>query len=77
MLLGALTAAVLLTRWRRLAWLAIPYALHIAMDIPTHERYQTRPFHPLSDWQSDGLSWPTDESSGPTWRRWRSCTHGC
>ena len=56
-LLGAITAAVLLTRWRRLAWLAIPYALHIAMDIPTHERYQTRPFHPLSEWQVDGLSW--------------------
>jgi hypothetical protein len=49
-LLSVVTAVVLLTRWRRLAWLAIPYALHIAMDIPTHERYQTRPFHPLSDW---------------------------
>jgi hypothetical protein len=56
-LLSVVTAVVLLTRWRRLAWLAIPYALHIAMDIPTHERYQTRPFHPLSDWQFDGLAW--------------------
>ena len=56
-LLAALTAAVLLSRWRRWAWLAVPYALHILMDIPTHERYQTRPFHPLSSWQFDGLSW--------------------
>ena len=55
--LGAITAAVLLSRWRRWAWLAVPYALHILMDIPTHERYQTRPLHPLSSWQFDGLSW--------------------
>ena len=27
------------------------------MDIPTHERYQTRPFHPISSWQFEGLSW--------------------
>ena len=52
--LAIVTAAILLTRWRRLAWLAIPYALHIAMDIPTHERYQTQPFYPLSSWQFEG-----------------------
>jgi hypothetical protein len=55
--LGAITAAVLLSRWRRWAWLAVPYGLHILMDIPTHERYQTRPFYPLSSWQFDGLAW--------------------
>ena len=48
---------LLLTRWRQYAWLAFPYALHIVLDIPTHERYQTRPFHPISSWQFEGLSW--------------------
>jgi hypothetical protein len=48
---------VLLTRCRRWAWLAVPYALHILMDLPTHERYEGRPFHPLSDWHVIGLSW--------------------
>jgi hypothetical protein len=56
-LLAIVTAALAMTRWRRLAWLAVPYALHIVMDIPTHERYQTRPFHPLSPWQFEGLTW--------------------
>ncbi len=56
-LLAVLTAALLATRWRRYAWLALPYALHIVLDIPTHERYQTQPFYPLSSWQFDGLTW--------------------
>jgi membrane-bound metal-dependent hydrolase YbcI (DUF457 family) len=56
-LLAVVTAALLATRWRRYAWLAIPYALHIVMDIPTHERYQTQPFYPLSSWQVEGLTW--------------------
>jgi hypothetical protein len=56
-LLGIVTMAVLCTRWRRWAWLAVPYALHILMDIPTHERYQTRPFFPVSQWQFEGLTW--------------------
>lgn len=56
-LLAIVTAAVLATRWRRAAWLAIPYALHILMDIPTHERYQTQPFAPLSSWQIEGMTW--------------------
>ena len=46
-----------LGRHRIWLWLALPYALHILMDIPTHERYRTQPFHPLSDWQFPGLSW--------------------
>jgi hypothetical protein len=56
-LLAVVTAAVLLTRWRRHAWLAVPYALHIVMDIPTHERYRTQPFSPISTWQFEGLTW--------------------
>ena len=56
-LLAVATAALAMTRWRRYAWLAIPYALHIVMDIPTHERYQTQPFFPLSSWQVQGLTW--------------------
>lgn len=56
-LLAVATIVLALTRWRRYAWLAAPYALHIVMDIPTHERYQTRPFHPFSDWQFEGLTW--------------------
>jgi hypothetical protein len=56
-LLAAVVAILLVTRWRGYAWLAVPYALHIVMDIPTHERYQTRPFYPLSSWQYEGISW--------------------
>jgi hypothetical protein len=56
-LLAVVTAIVLMTRHRRLAWLAVPYALHIVMDIPTHERYLTQPFYPLSSWQMVGLAW--------------------
>ena len=56
-MLGAATSIVLLTRFRRWAWLAVPYALHILMDLPTHERYEGRPFYPLSDWHVIGLSW--------------------
>jgi hypothetical protein len=58
LVLLVLVAAVLLaTRWRRYAWLAVPYAVHILMDIPTHERYQTQPFYPLSSWHVEGLTW--------------------
>jgi hypothetical protein len=45
------------SRAREWLWLAVPYALHIVMDIPTHERYLTQPFFPLSSWQFEGLSW--------------------
>jgi hypothetical protein len=56
-MLALATMALLATRWRRYAWLAVPYGLHILMDIPTHERYQTQPFYPLSTWQFQGLAW--------------------
>ena len=57
LLLALVTALVLTTPWRRWAWLAVPYALHILMDIPTHERYQTQPLFPLSTWHVNGLTW--------------------
>ena len=56
-LLAVVVAILTVTRRRGYGWLAIPYALHIVMDIPTHERYQPRPFYPLSSWQYEGLSW--------------------
>ena len=46
--------AIKRSRW---CWLAVPYALHILMDLPTHERYEGRPFYPLSDWYFSGVSW--------------------
>lgn len=42
---------------KRWIWLAVPYALHIFMDMPTHERYLTQPLWPLSSWHTQGLSW--------------------
>ena len=48
---------LLLGRHRNWLWLCLPYALHILMDIPTHERYRTQPFYPFSDWQISGMSW--------------------
>ncbi len=55
--LAAAAGWLLLGRHRRWLWLAVPYGLHILMDIPTHERYLTRPLHPLSDWEFHGLAW--------------------
>lgn len=48
---------IVLRRHRHWLWLGAPYALHILMDIPTHERYRTQPFYPWSDWQFSGLAW--------------------
>jgi LexA-binding, inner membrane-associated putative hydrolase len=67
---------------RRWLWLAIPYALHVAMDIPTHERYLTQPLYPLSSWSFSGLSWSDPRILVPNvlalvavhlwlWRRYR------
>jgi hypothetical protein len=55
--LGLSVLTLVLIGRKRWAWLAIPYGLHILMDIPTHERYQTQPFYPLSSWSFQGLSW--------------------
>lgn len=56
-LLGIACAAVWWSGRKRWLWLAVPYALHIFVDIPTHERYETRPFWPLSQWHMQGLAW--------------------
>jgi membrane-bound metal-dependent hydrolase YbcI (DUF457 family) len=81
-----LLAAVLILVWalgaRRWLWLGIPYALHILMDIPTHEKFAVQPFFPLSDWRFIGLSWGDPRIFWPhlvlllavlawTWRRSR------
>jgi hypothetical protein len=55
--LGLAVLALILIGKRHWAWLAVPYGLHILMDIPTHERYQTQPFYPLSSWTFEGLTW--------------------
>jgi hypothetical protein len=55
--LGLALLVLIVTSKRRWAWLAVPYGLHILMDIPTHERYQTQPFYPLSSWSIQGLTW--------------------
>lgn len=56
-LLAVVAAVLYLAGWRRWVWLAVPCALHIVMDVPTHERYLTQPFYPLSSWTFLGLSW--------------------
>lgn len=46
------------------AWLvvAVPYYLHIFMDIPTHRGiWATRPFYPLSDFRFEGHDWWTNK----------------
>jgi hypothetical protein len=58
--LAVLGVACALAWWlgrRRWLWLAVPYALHIAMDVPTHERFIPQPFFPFSSWQCQGLTW--------------------
>jgi hypothetical protein len=55
-LLGAVALAWWALRLRP-PWLLIPYALHIFMDIPTHERYQTPFLFPLSRWTIEGYAW--------------------
>jgi hypothetical protein len=55
--LGLAVLALFLVGRKHWAWLAVPYGLHILMDIPTHERYLTQPFYPLSSWSFQGLSW--------------------
>ena len=42
---------------RQPPWLLIPYGLHLLMDIPTHERYQTPFLFPLSRWTIEGYAW--------------------
>jgi hypothetical protein len=55
--LAVACALLWLAGQRRWLWLAVPFALHILMDMPTHERYLTQPFWPLSSWRIQGLAW--------------------
>ncbi|MBI4386783.1 MAG: hypothetical protein HY551_05325 [Elusimicrobia bacterium] len=63
----AVGALWLLRRRRRLLWLTIPYALHILMDIPTHERYLTPFLYPISMWTFKGISWGHPWIFWPNW----------
>jgi len=56
-LLAAVLAILYFARQRSWLWLGVPYAIHVVMDIPTHERFAPQPFFPLSDWKFVGLSW--------------------
>lgn len=56
-LLGGALLLLYAARQRQWLWLGLPYAVHILMDIPTHERFAPQPFFPLSDWRFIGLSW--------------------
>jgi hypothetical protein len=56
-LLAVALAVVWWAGRRHWLWLAVPYALHILLDIPTHERYQTQPLWPLSTWHMQGIAW--------------------
>jgi membrane-bound metal-dependent hydrolase YbcI (DUF457 family) len=53
--------AVLALVWwllrRRAVWLLVPCWLHILMDIPTHERYLTPMFFPVSGFTVMGYAW--------------------
>ena len=55
-ILGMLAIAwVILSR--RAPWLLLPWALHIFMDIPSHERYLTPFLYPLSTFTVAGYAW--------------------
>jgi membrane-bound metal-dependent hydrolase YbcI (DUF457 family) len=66
-----IVAAVLGILWllkkRWWLWLAIPYCLHILMDIPTHERYQTPFLFPISTFTIQGISWSHPLIFWPNW----------
>jgi membrane-bound metal-dependent hydrolase YbcI (DUF457 family) len=42
---------------RRSVWFLLPVLLHILMDIPTHERYLTPMFFPISGFVVMGYAW--------------------
>ena len=65
--LAAAVAIILLARRRAWAWLSIPYGLHVVMDIPTHERYQTPFLYPLSTFTVEGVSWGHPLIFWPNW----------
>ena len=56
-ILALVLLVFLLFRRRSWCWFVVPYGLHILMDLPTHERYLTPIFYPLSRWSFEGISW--------------------
>ena len=82
LVIAGLVAAALwaLLDRRQWLWLLLPYCLHIVMDLPTHERYLTPIFYPLSTWTFSGISWSDPVIFVPnlvalavvhTWTWWR------
>ena len=79
--------AVLALAWwllrRRSVWLLVPCWLHVLMDIPTHERWLTPMFFPVSNFTVMGYAWNRPEVFFPNlaallvtygflfWRYWR------
>jgi len=55
-LLGVLALVWWLLK-RRSVWILLPCWLHILMDIPTHERYLTPMFFPISNFTVMGYAW--------------------
>ncbi|HEY1015111.1 MAG TPA: hypothetical protein VGE07_20570 [Herpetosiphonaceae bacterium] len=55
----ALLAGIIWLLRKKPPWALAAWGLHIAMDIPSHERYLTPMFFPLSDWTVEGVSWST------------------
>ncbi len=56
LLLGVLVLMYLIGK-KNWLWLGIPYAFHLLLDFPTHERFQTQLFFPISHWSFQGISW--------------------
>lgn len=65
--LGMVAGLLYLLGRRREVWFAVPYALHILMDIPTHERFQTPFLYPISSWTFEGISWGHPLIFWPNW----------
>lgn len=58
LVLVAAVAAVIFLIKKKWALLALPYALHILFDIPTHcGIFATVPFFPLSNWSTCGFNY--------------------
>lgn len=66
-ILAMVVGLVYLAGRRGHLYLALPYALHILMDIPTHERFQTPFMYPLSSWTLQGISWGHPLIFWPNW----------
>ncbi|HLG20692.1 MAG TPA: metal-dependent hydrolase [Bdellovibrionota bacterium] len=66
-ILAAVVGLLWLLKKRQWIWLSIPYALHILMDIPTHERYRTPFLYPFSTFTVTGVSWAHPWIFWPNW----------